>query len=53
MVDQCLLLSNTLKALTTSSNHLRTQTIWKRLVSKGRFEEYELRDIMKILIQNC
>ena len=48
MVDQCLPSSNTSNALTISSSHLQAQTIWKRQVFNGGFEEYELRDTMRI-----
>ena len=53
MVDQCLPSSNISKALTISSSRFQTRTIWKRSVSKGGFEEYELRDTMGILTWNC
>ena len=52
MVDQCLPSSITSNALINSSSHLQTWTIWKRQVSKGGFEEYELRDTMGILTWN-
>ena len=53
MVDQCLPSSNTSKTLTISFSHLQTWTIRKRQVSNGGFEEYGLRDTMRILTWNC